>query len=287
MKKYAGILIAAILLLPSISSAAVYYSTSGSLTFTPTGQPYLVVAKASYIYSSASDRTAQFSLQLDGTYNVDTQRYRATDVEVPLAFTYATSSPSGGSKTYSFVVSSGASGSGFANQTIAVYEQEPPFSFSETVPGLDYSGGVLSLSSGYVIPLSASTTDWQTAFGWGNHATQHYFDKDTDDSDDIDEGGTNLFFTQAQFDNAVNASTTIAHPGNATTSDIIMWDGSKWIAAMGSTSSTTIIYATSSDIMYTGPTLQEWLFVGCVIIFFLSLMAWRYIFRPTKEMNDN
>jgi hypothetical protein len=34
------------------------------------------------------------------------------------------------------------------------------------------------------------------------------------------------------------------------------------------------------------PTFQEWLFVGSVLIFFVSLMSWRYIFRPVKEVND-
>lgn len=32
----------------------------------------------------------------------------------------------------------------------------------------------LSLTSGYNIPLTASTTNWNTAFGWGNHATAGY-----------------------------------------------------------------------------------------------------------------
>jgi hypothetical protein len=32
----------------------------------------------------------------------------------------------------------------------------------------------LSLAAGYVIPLSASTTEWATAYGWGNHGTQGY-----------------------------------------------------------------------------------------------------------------
>lgn len=32
----------------------------------------------------------------------------------------------------------------------------------------------LSLTSGYVIPLSASTTEWATAYGWGNHAAAGY-----------------------------------------------------------------------------------------------------------------
>ncbi|MES2931065.1 MAG: helix-turn-helix domain-containing protein, partial [Patescibacteria group bacterium] len=69
---------------------------------------------------------------------------------------------------------------------------------SETITGIDYVAGVFSLTSGYSIPLTASQTDWNTAFSWGNHAVQNYFDKDTDDTDDIAQGSTNLFFTNGR-----------------------------------------------------------------------------------------
>lgn len=54
---------------------------------------------------------------------------------------------------------------------------------TETVTGLEFDsltrgllGGsaVLSLTSGYAIPLSASSTQWTTAFNWGNHASAGY-----------------------------------------------------------------------------------------------------------------
>jgi hypothetical protein len=54
-------------------------------------------------------------------------------------------------------------------------------SLSSGATGLSYatSTGIFSLTSGYTIPLSASTTDWQTAFGWGNHATAGYLTTST------------------------------------------------------------------------------------------------------------
>lgn len=72
---------------------------------------------------------------------------------------------------------------------------------SETVTGLDYatSTGILSLTSGYLIPLTSSAADWNTAYGWGNHAIQNYFDKDTDDTGDLTEG-SKLFFTNDRAD---------------------------------------------------------------------------------------
>ncbi len=36
-------------------------------------------------------------------------------------------------------------------------------------------------------------SNWNTAYVWGDHSTVGYFDKSTDDSDDITEGSTNLF----------------------------------------------------------------------------------------------
>lgn len=53
---------------------------------------------------------------------------------------------------------------------------------TESVTGLQFDqtrallGGaaVLSLTSGYNIPLTASTTNWNTAYGWGDHGTEGY-----------------------------------------------------------------------------------------------------------------
>jgi len=43
---------------------------------------------------------------------------------------------------------------------------------SETVTGLDYNNttGVLSLTSGYVIPTTTKESNWDTAYGWGDHS---------------------------------------------------------------------------------------------------------------------
>lgn len=59
--------------------------------------------------------------------------------------------------------------------------------FSSTAPGLAYSSGsgVFSLASGYVVPTTTRAALWDTAYSWGNHALQNYFDKDTDDFGDI------------------------------------------------------------------------------------------------------
>ena len=48
--------------------------------------------------------------------------------------------------------------------------------FSSSATGLTYNSatGDFSLTAGSVIPLTASTTDWQTAFSWGNHASAGY-----------------------------------------------------------------------------------------------------------------
>lgn len=94
---------------------------------------------------------------------------------------------------------------------------------SETITGIDYSNstGIFSLATGYSIPLTASIADWNTAFGWGNHATAGYiadgntgwdnlyglFDKDVDDTGDLTEG-PNLFFTNTRARSAISLTTT-------------------------------------------------------------------------------
>ena len=47
---------------------------------------------------------------------------------------------------------------------------------SSSAVGLSYatSTGVFSLTSGYAIPLTASTTEWSTTYGWGDHGTVGY-----------------------------------------------------------------------------------------------------------------
>ena len=47
---------------------------------------------------------------------------------------------------------------------------------SETITGIDYNNttGVFSLTSGYVIPTTTEETNWNTAYGWGNHASAGY-----------------------------------------------------------------------------------------------------------------
>lgn len=79
---------------------------------------------------------------------------------------------------------------------------------SESVTGLELSasrylvGGAaaLSLTSGYVIPLSASTTEWATAYGWGDHATAGY--------DQVTTAGDGLTRTLNDFDCDTASGTT-------------------------------------------------------------------------------
>lgn len=49
-------------------------------------------------------------------------------------------------------------------------------SISSTVTGLTYTGGtgILSTTLGYGIPTTAKQANWDTAYGWGNHASAGY-----------------------------------------------------------------------------------------------------------------
>lgn len=84
--------------------------------------------------------------------------------------------------------------------------------FSETVPGLDYNDttGVLSLTANYNIPLTASTTQWSTAFGWGNHASAGYLTGNqtiTLSGDVSGSGATSITTTVADDSHAHTGST--------------------------------------------------------------------------------
>ena len=58
---------------------------------------------------------------------------------------------------------------------------------TESIAGLELSGTptiigpsiLLLLTNGYTIPLTASTTEWATAYGWGNHASSSYLSTTT------------------------------------------------------------------------------------------------------------
>lgn len=69
--------------------------------------------------------------------------------------------------------------------TVAVSENASALYFTNTrarsavsssATGLSYnnSTGIFALTSGYVIPTTSSTSDWDTAFSWGNHANAGY-----------------------------------------------------------------------------------------------------------------
>ena len=53
---------------------------------------------------------------------------------------------------------------------------------SETIAGISYNSttGVFSLSADYEIPLTASTTHWEDAYGWGDHSTEGYLTTESD-----------------------------------------------------------------------------------------------------------
>jgi len=56
--------------------------------------------------------------------------------------------------------------------------------FSSSATGLTYtnSTGIFSLSSGYVIPTTTEQSNWNTAYGWGNHGSVGYAVKATDET---------------------------------------------------------------------------------------------------------
>lgn len=64
-------------------------------------------------------------------------------------------------------------------------------SISETITGIDYdnSTGVFSITSGYGIPTTSKQSDWDDAFGWGNHASEGYLTEESDTLQSITDRG--------------------------------------------------------------------------------------------------
>ncbi|MDI6606283.1 MAG: hypothetical protein QME65_03970 [Candidatus Omnitrophota bacterium] len=129
---------------------------------------------------------------------------------------------------------------------------------SETVTGLDYnnSTGVISLTSGYVIPTTTEETNWNTAYGWGNHTSAGYFIKASDDLDDISAGTTNIHLTtslKSNYDAAYSHTSLTNNPHSVTASQVGLgnventalstWPGSANIITLGNISSGSIPFS--------------------------------------------
>lgn len=87
--------------------------------------------------------------------------------------------------------------------------------FSSSATGLTYtpSTGVTSLTPGYSIPSTASTTDFNTAFGWGNHATAGYLSTTTGNWLGTFQGNNAAFYLSRTNHTGTQSSTTITGLG--------------------------------------------------------------------------
>ncbi|MEZ4200770.1 MAG: hypothetical protein R3B69_04320 [Candidatus Paceibacterota bacterium] len=83
---------------------------------------------------------------------------------------------------------------------------------SVTATGLELSGDAIALSANYTIPLTASTTEWATAFGWGDHSTAGYLSSVSPS----DLALTNGYVLRGSATNVAEATSTlfIANNGN-------------------------------------------------------------------------
>ncbi len=119
--------------------------------------------------------------------------------------------------------------------------------FSSSATGLTYTAGTgaFSLTAGYVIPLVASTTEWNTAYSWGDHAAAGYENAlsfiyplvRTVDSISLAFGTTtaNTWGAQQTFTSlfATNASTTNATSTNVTVNGAFRGAGLSSCSASG------------------------------------------------------
>ena len=127
---------------------------------------------------------------------------------------------------------------------------------SETVPGLTYTSGtgVLSLTAGYTIPLLTSVSEWDAAYGWGNHADEGYL---TSSPFGADIGVSEL--ASADFgDFTCNGSTCSLDATYLTGNETITLSGD--ITGSGATAITTALSTNAvadNEIDYTAVTLAD------------------------------
>lgn len=92
---------------------------------------------------------------------------------------------------------------------------------SSTATGLTYTNttGVFSLTSGYEIPKTASTSNWQTAYGWGNHALAGYL---TTESDPVVKALSGIITSNGS---TISAITNNSSNWDTAYTDRLKWDG--------------------------------------------------------------
>jgi hypothetical protein len=98
-------------------------------------------------------------------------------------------------------------------------------SVSETITGIDYTSGtgVFSITSGYGIPLTASTTQYWTAYGWGNHALGGYLTAVASDSTWTTHNSYPAACSAGSYVSAIGDTLTCSVPAGSGTTV-----GSKW-----------------------------------------------------------
>lgn len=114
---------------------------------------------------------------------------------------------------------------------------------SSAITAITYSTstGEFSLTAGYEIPLTASTTDWQTAYGWGDHSIAGYLLAST---------ASSTYATIASLSDYVSSTTTFGGDVTGTYLDIQVSDNSH------NHNSTTISDLVVAD--FASPNISQW-----------------------------
>jgi len=156
-----------------------------------------------------------------------------------------------------------AAGSGSSATTTINGVSGPSFTFATgTATGIGLtissSTGTLTftptVSSGYVIPLSASTSQWATAFGWGNHATAGYFSALADFTGTLTDGRT---CTYDQAGGEIDCDTS-AGAGTVTSVDMTVPTGLSISGNPITTSGTLALSLTSGYVIPLSASTTNW-----------------------------
>jgi hypothetical protein len=121
--------------------------------------------------------------------------------------------------------------------------------------------GVLSLTALYVIPTTTEESNWNTAYGWGNHAGLYtpIAHKTTEDAINglvfCNGAGTYSAKTIGSDVQAYNAGLADIAALAKTDSNVIVGNGTNWVAESGATVRTSLGLGTTDDVSFKSLTL--------------------------------
>lgn len=155
------------------------HSTAGYLTTSSAASTYQPLDGDLTAIAALSGTSGLLKKTAANTYTLDTSSYLTTSSVIDNLSDVVISSPSSGQvlkyNGTNWVNDTDATGGGGGSGTVTSVAMTVPTGLSVSGSPITTSGTLaVTLTSGYSIPTTSSQTNWDTAYGWGNHASAGY-----------------------------------------------------------------------------------------------------------------